>query len=422
MYDQSFCRKTLERCLWKRDFGNVPTASHQAFRESILANAIASAETCFNAPTKPLMSFRLRGKLIYRLVNLHDELVVRKLTRNVKWFMPRAGEGRSQIVTNLHLLLAEGVPYRIYRLDVRNFYESFEKREVLKALHEYQKLSPQSIALIETLLNSHTQMKGLGIPRGLSLSAVLSDLLMQQFDHLMRSAVETFYYSRYVDDIIIVTSARENTAEFVAWIRNSLPPGLKLNPEKKKIVETLKKVDKIKGPSTGPTFSFDYLGYAFAVSNPTTKEAGGKNKSELNRCVSINIASRKLQKIKTRIVRSFLDFSSSGDWGLLRDRIAFLTQNFSVYNPKAGGKKLAGIYHSYPLVTTDSGGLLELDRFLRNAVFARTGRVFSKSALLLSSKQKRQLLGSSFVRGHTTQSFIHFSANRISEIQRCWAN
>lgn len=410
----------LERVLRKHEFRKVPAASHEAFREAVLTDAVISAATCFNAPNNPLKSFPLRGKLVYRLIRPEDELVLRQLVRNVRRCMPRTGEGRSQIVTNLRLLLAEGVPYRVYRLDVRSFYESFQKQEVLKVLHDLRKLSPLSKTLIETLLNSHTAMGGAGIPRGLSLSAALSDLLMNRFDHLIRSGEDTFYYSRYVDDIIIVSSAREKKAEFVTWVKNSLPPGLTLNPNKRDVVEDLSKVKMENLSSTPPIFSFDYLGYAFTVSNPTKLEADKKKKSDLDRIVSIDIASKKVKKFKTRIVRAFLDFGKTGDWDLLRDRVAYLTQNFSVYNLKAGGKKLAGIYHSYPLVNAQSGALLELDYFLRNAVLARTGRVFSKSALLLGGKQKRHLLRASFVRGHASQSFIHFSGRRIQDIQRCW--
>ena len=422
MHDQSFCRKTLERVLRKHDFRNVPVASHKALREAVLTDAATSAATSFNAPTNPLTSFPLRGKQVYRLVGVQDELVLRQLVRNVKRCMPRASDGRSKIVTNLGLLLAEGVPYRVYRLDVRSFYESFQKHEVLSALNELRQLSPQSKNLIETLLTSHSAIGGLGIPRGLSLSAVLSDLLMKQFDHWIRSGVDTFYYSRYVDDIIIMTSGREKPPEFLTWIKSSLPKGLSLNPSKRQIVEVLNKVEKVKDSCAPPIFSFDYLGYAFTVSNPTTVEAGKKKNGELNRIVVIDIASRKIKKFKTRIVRAFLDFIKTSDWDLLRDRVAYLTQNFSVYNAKAGGKKLAAIYHSYPLVNTESGALLELDRYLRNAVLASSGRVFSKSAPLLSGKQKRQLLRSSFVRGHSKQSFMHFSGHRISDIQRCWEN
>ena len=94
MHDQSFCRKTLERVLRKHEFRNVPVAEHKAFREAILTGATTSAATCFNAPNNPLKNFPLRGKLVYRLVGLQDELVLRQLVRNVKRCMPRAEEGR----------------------------------------------------------------------------------------------------------------------------------------------------------------------------------------------------------------------------------------------------------------------------------------------------------------------------------------
>lgn len=109
---------------------------------------------------------------------------------------------------------------------------------------------------------------------------------------------------------------------------------------------------------------FDYLGYQFLVRNPTRQEAGKIKDGELCRKVHVDIARKKIKRIKTRIVRSLLSYAKSNDWELLRDRIAFLTQNFSVYNPKAGGKKVAGIYHSYPLISEGAAGLKDLDRFL----------------------------------------------------------
>lgn len=37
---------------------------------------------------------------------------------------------------------------------------------------------------------------------------------MQDFDQKMRWASDVFYYSRYVDDIIIVSSTREDETDF----------------------------------------------------------------------------------------------------------------------------------------------------------------------------------------------------------------
>lgn len=419
-FDQSFCIKTLERVLWKRDFLGVPAVDQAALRDQLLSQALSSAISHFAPPFAPLTGFPLKGKIVYRLVRHHDELVERKLRLNLKRCTSLAVDGRSQIVKNLKLLLEEGVPYRIYRLDIRSFFESFQRNHILDVLGSIKNLSPHSRQLIETLLNAHAVIGGQGVPRGLSISAVLSEILMQDFDQKIRWASNTFYYSRYVDDIIIVSSAREKETDFLRELCAWLPPGLELNPDKKNIVAASARVEKESSTIAPNLLQFDYLGYQFLVKNPTKQEAGKAKDGELYRKVHVDIARKKIKRIKTRIVRSFLSYAKSNDWELLRDRVAFLTQNFSVYNPKAGGKKVAGIYHSYPLVSEGATGLKELDRFLRNAVLSNDGRVFSITNTIISAHQKRQLLAYSFVRGHGNRSFIHFSATRISQIQSCW--
>lgn len=419
-FDQSFCIKTLERVLWKRDFLGVPAAGQAALRDQLLSQALISAISHFDPPSAPLTGFPLKGKTVYRLARHQDELVERKLRLNLKRCTSLAVDGRSQIVKNLKPLLEEGVPYRVYRLDIRSFFESFQKDHVLDAVTSIKNLSPHSRKLIESLLNAHAAIGGRGVPRGLSISAVLSEILMRDFDQKVRWASNTFYYSRYVDDIIIVSSAREEEKDFLRDLCTWLPPGLELNPDKKNIVAAAARVEKESSAIAPNLLQFDYLGYQFLVKNPTKQEAGKTKDGELYRKVHVDIARKKIKRMKTRIVRSFLSYAKSNDWGLLRDRVAFLTQNFSVYNPKAGGKKIAGIYHSYPLVSEGAAGLKELDRFLRNAVLSKNGRVFPITNAMLSAHQKRQLLTRSFAKGHSSRSFVHFSATRISQIQSCW--
>lgn len=421
-FDQSFCKKTLERVLRKVDFLGIPATGQAAFRDQLLSQALSSAAAYFDPPSAPLTSFPLRGKTVYRLARHQDELVERKLRLNLKQSTSLALEGRSQIVSNLRLLLEEGVPYRVYRLDIQSFYESFQRQHVLDVIAGIRRLSPHSKKLTQALLNCHAGIGGNGIPRGLSVSAVLSEKLMQEFDQNVRWASDTFYYSRYVDDIIIVSSGREKVADFLGALCDSLPPGLKINPEKKDIAEIPARVKKVNSAISPNLIQFDYLGYQFSVRNPTRQEAGDAKDGDIARKVEVDIAKKKIQRIKTRLIRSFLDYSKTSDWELLRDRVAFLTQNFSVYNPKVGGKKVAGIYHNYPLVSNEAPGLRELDRFLRGAVLSKTGRVFSATAPMLAKHQKRQLLKYSFARGHASRSFVHFSAVKISQIQRCWMN
>jgi hypothetical protein len=195
---------------------------------------------------------------------------------------------------------------------------------------------------------------------------------------------------------------------------------VKLNSSKTKIVTEESRVRPAKvGETPILRLSFDYLGYTFSVYDPQQKPKNLKAGLH-SRAVTVDIAKTKVKKLKTRIIRSFLDFKKNGNFSILLDRVKFLTQNFSVYNSKVGSQKLAGIFHSYPQVTDDASSLIELDQFLKHATLSKSGRLFSNTSGMLSSLQKRQLLAHSFVRGHADKSFVHFSAVRISEIQKCW--
>ncbi len=354
--------------------------------------------------------------------NLWDEMVARKLCSNIKNTTRATSQARSNIVSNLYLLLQEGVPYRVYRLDIKSFYESFVTADVISKVNELRELSPLSKKLTQELFACHADLGGTGVPRGLSLSAVLSDYLMRDFDHWVRSHSDVFFYSRFVDDIIVVTSTREDSSTFIRQLEGSLPPGLRLNPAKKQISEAEDRVNPTKPTdATVHLFQFDYLGYSFRIDEPA-KDKKHKSSGDQHRSVAIDIAKKKVSRFKTRISRSFLDFSRTGDWPLLRDRIKYLTKNFSVYNKKAGGKKIAGIFHSYPLASSQAEGLKALDLFLKNAVLSKTGRISSLSAPKLTGTQKRELLSNSFVVGHANASFVHFAGVRIKQIQACWKN
>lgn len=419
MLDQSFCRSSLERLIVKHDFLGVPPVDQVKHKTDLLNEAVASSNLFFSNRSALLNSFPVQRKPVYEFRHLADEVVCRKVTQNLKFLSRIRVQSRLQISINLRRLLEEGVPYRVYRLDIQKFYESFTHEYVLNRTSELGKLSPQSKRLIQVILSSQAAIGGQGVPRGLTISAALAEFLMQKFDDEIRSNAEVFFFARYVDDIVVITSARERINDFLRdVVEKSLPVGLELNPRKRKVQSISERISK--SNSGNALLGFECLGYRFSVRNPTDAECGKKNANSLRRVASVDIAMGKVKKIKTRIVRSFLDLSKNKDFGLLRDRIAYLTQNFSVFNPKAGSKKIAGIYFSYPLVDLGAPGLLALDAFLRNAILSKAGRVFSESSKHLTGDEKRQLLHYSFSKGHREKSFIHFSGQRISDIQRCW--
>jgi Reverse transcriptase (RNA-dependent DNA polymerase) len=420
IYDQSYNYSTLADMLRHHDFSSTPKSAWDAFREKVSIDATLSANTIFHG-LNPLIKFHLKKKAAYRIMKLADELVVRKLAQNIRHITDFSSPGRTNLVRNLRHFLDEGVPYRIYRLDVQQFYESFSSVHVRKSVMSLSRLSPLSKLHALTLLDHYSLLGGVGLPRGMPLSAVLSDLMMQDFDSQVYSHPCVYFYGRYVDDIVLVTNLTENEEGQLSWLAGLLPVGLKINFKKTTVrtVDVKCKVANSSADAAIPKFTTEYLGYQFSVYDPIDKK-GKKDKKSQNRVVVTEIAHSKVKKIKTRLVRIFVDFEETANAHLLIDRIKYLTSNFSVIDKNTTKKKLAGVYYGYPSLSPDSKTLEELDQFLRNAVLSRKGRLFKKWRTLATPSLTRKVLSHSFKRGYEARQFVHFSSKRIGEIQKCW--
>lgn len=419
-YDHSYSSETLLKTLRKSDFFDMRGLHDESFKLSVIDTAVESAHNLF-AGSNPLVRFPLHGKQVYKIDTLPNDLAIRKLYENVARLVSIRPPGRDIIVSNLLRLISEGVPYRLYRLDIRKFYESFSTAAVEERIFGLPGLSPPSKALIHALLFHYLSSGGTGIPRGLALSALISEVMMQDFDLAVRSMPGVYFSSRYVDDIVILTSGDENPKVFERNLIKHLPDGLILHERKRQICPMPDRVAPVQRPPATANIRFDYLGYAFSVYEPI--KIPNKNKNKYFREVVIDITHSKLCRMKTRIIRSLLDFAATSDFDLLRLRIKFLTSNFSINDFRRDRSKLAGIYYSYPEITDPiNSGLCELDKFLANAVLSKNGRVFSKSATVLTASKRRLLLKHSFVRGHQERSMVHFHTTTIQKIQDCWKN
>lgn len=416
MEHQTFSKHGLSRIIRKSDFLGVPNAAQEAHYETLLQESVIAAKTKFSEPNNPLSSFRLNGNLVFKLDKHADRIVERKLTANLRRVYEIRTASRSTIIENLKLFLQEGIPFRVYRLDIRKFYESFSKYMICSQIDKTSNLSPSSKLLIKHLLEKHSQLGGNGTPRGLPLSSCISELMMNEFDHQMNNTKNVFFYSRYVDDIILISSSNEDQKEFLDYIKITLPEGLILNPTKLEVSSKVLPLIPVKDSNAPKKIivNFEYLGYKFIVSNPY------KSSKSKSRVVEVDIATKKANKYKLRLSRAFYDFVKTNDWYLLRDRIRYLSNNFRVFNPHIGKTKLAGIYHNYPEVQINARNLNGLDHYLRGIVLVKHGRLGQLVAPLLTSKMKRELLKNSFIKGHAEKRFIYFNSCRINEIKKCW--
>ncbi|WP_118988013.1 antiviral reverse transcriptase Drt3a [Photorhabdus sp. CRCIA-P01] len=417
MYDQSFNIRTLSGCFQPEDFKKWKKLKVPDERQKTILLASIRAQQGFLGVN--LSSSVIRGKNVYWLDEVSDILVLRKVKNNIVKTNRMKSVPRTVIVNSLKSLVSECSQYRVYRLDIKSFYESFKADFVYKHVDGLRNLSVKTKQLLKELLYSYHINGGHGIPRGLSVSAVLSESLMQSFDEFVRGEEAVFYYARYVDDIIIVTGGYEENHSFLRSLRSALPQGLKFNNGKKFFVsDVIKKSPKSKqNTHVNILFSFEYLGYRFVITDNVIE----CNIRGLYRQVDIDLARNKVNKIKSRIVYSIISFNKNSDFDLLCERLMFLSGNFSVPDSDRMLKFLSGIHYNYPLLNArNSEGLSEIDSFLKKAILSSYGKVFSKFFMKLTQEQKCRLLKFSFIRGHEKCYFFHYSATKMFKIQECW--
>jgi len=241
------------------------------------------------------------------------------------------------------------------------------------------------------------------------MSAELSEFYMQDFDQRIGEQLKAHYFARYVDDIILILPELKSPNSLKAEIEEALPVGLKLNFSKSKIYpfgETKKK-------TTSVEHSFDYLGFKFNV-HEIRKER------PCARQVELDIASSKVKKNKTRIVKSLLQYLADGNFDDLIDRVRILTCGYQFFDERQQKIRSGGIQHTYNLVEIDAPAIAELDEFLLKMILSKRGPICGWLALCLSNRQKKDILKHSFYTGFANRVHFRFSADRLAALVECW--
>jgi len=251
-----------------------------------------------------------------------------------------------------------------------------------------------------------------GVPRGMNISATMSELYMRKFDRWVRSYDSVYYYARFVDDIIIFSNSLPDSLKLISSLNSQLKDlaeGLTINYNKTELFDgkTIENLDIENGKKLIKKHKLDYLGYAFKVENGRSK----------NRKLIVSIAEKKVTKIKTRVVKAFLDFSKNKNFGLLEKRIHFLTGNYSIRKSEEGNSLRAGIYYNY-LQVTDNLVFSELNQLLRKSIFSKTPKFGGKIGL--SPLQKDRLSKYCFLAGFENKTYYEFTYPQMQEIIKCW--
>lgn len=369
-----------------------------------------------NYTFQPLHTFIANKKPVYalprilqdnsnRLAVISDDFVLRKVNQNLQRIYKVKQADRFQIISNVKTLLANPAPFYVCQLDIKSFYESVDRPKILSDIESSAIVSYQTKGLLKKFFSTLTLQNGL--PRGINISATLAEYCLKKFDRKVARMNSVYYYARFVDDIIIF-STDPITRQTIKEIASFLPEGLELNINKKRLYDLSKNED----------VSISYLGYEFKCA-PLIKKKG-----PLKREIKTRIAKKKANKIKERIVSSFLAYKKDNDFKLLKDRLLFLT---ATYPLKTQRKKLSkfenagflhgGILYSYPLID-DLSCLSVLDIFLCGLLFSKTMK--KRITSTLTDPQRAELKKFSFLQGYSRRISRKFRLDHIGRITECW--
>ena len=261
------------------------------------------------------------------------------------------------------------------------------------------------------ILKEVEKLVGLGLPRGLSISPVLSEIFMKEIDKKIIRMPEVYYYARYVDDIVIISFHK---SEFLYTDVSDIFKSHNLYFNNKKYIGNISKI----GGERKEVMKFDYLGYKYVITNDFYNE---------KRMVNVELSEDKKRKIKTRIIHALLDRVHNTKTiekdKLLLKRLKLLSSNYPIskYDDEKGCIKV-GIFYSHKLVNK-SGIFNEFNVFLAKALFSNKDNFFGRSTSKIPYEEKTNIINNiCFVNGFKDKVFLDESIESMNQLKACWRN
>ena len=407
MKNHVYSRSSLSRSFRSEDFyKDAKLRDDEAYKNEIIESAIALSRK--GVADISLSKTTMKGKSCYSTTLLSEKILFRVCASYLKRSFGVYQKNRNKIVDELVSYLKEGSAYRIYRLDIKSFYESCDKERLSKIIEENTNLPFKTKYLVESFIELCKKNNLLGVPRGVEISSILADISMKEIDSTINKNDNVIYYARYVDDIIIVTTSLEVEQDFIREIEGEmLSRGYVLNKKKQNIL-FLKKTEK-----AAAQVAFEFLGYDFNINNLV-----GKDALKNPRNIEIDISKEKLKKLKLKICKSFYSFNKNNDFEMLIDRLTFLSTNRKLKKNR-DPQVLSGIFYNYARINKSETSIKMLDYFVLHNALCVSSRL-AKMRPPFTLEQKEKLLGISFINGHKKRVFKEFSANRAHKIGKIW--
>lgn len=306
---------------------------------------------------------------------------IKQLQTNVNKTFKVIQADRNRIIKQLFNIISDGFPKVIIKTDIKSFYESIPQNKLFEKIDGNTLLSPFSKKLIKKLFFEFESKKdstviepSKGVPRGIGISAYLSELYMRDIDEAINSMQDIIYYARYVDDIIIVFSPKtlSTKGKYLEEIKKIICSKNELSLKDGSDGEESKTFEINLLNTSNYNESLSFLGYLFKINRT---ESIDSNKKKINFQVILEISNNKLERYKQRLKLSVDAYNKDSIYNenearsMFFSRMKFLTGNFHLNNNKRNVK--AGVYNSNEMLklnTSTFKSLKTLDKSLSQAV------------------------------------------------------
>lgn len=172
----------------------------------------------------------------------------------------RPGRGCRDALRRVDGQLAEGYTH-VVDIDIQGYFESIDQGRLMSLLREDVSDGPL-LEIIERFLKAGVLEDGIwepseeGTPQGGVISPLLSNLYLDELDHLMEA--QGYAMTRYADDMVILCQSAQEAQRALGCVREWMDQvKLTLHPEKTRVVD-MREVEAY----------FDFLGYRFKRSKP----------------------------------------------------------------------------------------------------------------------------------------------------------
>jgi RNA-directed DNA polymerase len=247
----------------------------------------------------------------------------------------RPGRGCKDALRRVDQLLKEGYTC-IVDADLKSYFDTIPHKPLLSLVG--QKVSDGHVlSLIESFLKQGV-LDGLqewtpeeGSPQGGCISPLLSNIYLNPLDHLM--AQRGFEMVRYADDFVIMCRSPEEAARALALVQEwTVEAGLKLHPEKTKIIDATKD-------------AFDFLGYRFTGGTRFPRPKSMQKFKDTIRAKTKRTSGESLTKIINDLrptLRGWFEYFQHSNWKTFRNLDGWIRMRLRSLLRKRQGKRGRG--------------------------------------------------------------------------------